>query len=223
MTAPLSAHFVTAYLQEIGVQTPLLPAYRAVTQPTESNRPLPVKALLQHMPTIQPAVAKPVAPQPIITPPVIDKQPVPPAAITIPVVQTDTPLSALAQQVACCTACDLSQRRTQTVFACGDPAADLMFIGEAPGADDDRQGEPFVGKIGQLLNRMINAIGMKREQVYLTHSIKCMPPWNRDPSGQEVAACRAYLDAQIHAVKPRVICLLGRIAAHHVLNTDDSL
>jgi len=222
VTVPLSADFIAAYLHEVGVQTPLLAAYR--TAPAQVIVPTPVKTLVTQTPAVQATMTKPVAPKPDITPPpVVAKQPTPAPIITPPVIPTDTPLSALALQVASCTACELSQRRTQTVFACGDPAAELMFIGEAPGADEDRQGQPFVGKAGQLLNRMINAMGMKREQVYLTHSIKCMPPWNRDPSGQEIAACRAYLDAQIHAVKPRVICLLGRIAAHHLLKTDESL
>lgn len=222
MTAPLSAEFVTAYLHEVGVQTPLLTAYR--TAPEETIAPTHVKTLVAQTIAVQATTPKPVVPKPNITPPpIVAKQPIPSPIITPPVILTDTPLSALALQVASCTACELSQRRTQTVFACGDPAAELMFIGEAPGADEDRQGQPFVGKAGQLLNRMITAMGMKREQVYLTHSIKCMPPWNRDPSGQEIAACRAYLDAQIHAVKPRAICLLGRIAAHHVLKTDEGL
>ncbi len=126
-------------------------------------------------------------------------------------------------RVASCTACDLHSTRTQTVFGTGDREAGWMFIGEAPGADEDRQGEPFVGRAGQLLNAMIQAIGLRREQVYIANILKCRPPRNRDPRPEEVACCERYLHRQVELVQPRVILALGRIAAHNLLKTDVSL
>lgn len=126
-------------------------------------------------------------------------------------------------RVASCTACDLHSTRIQTVFGTGDREADWMFIGEAPGADEDRQGEPFVGRAGQLLNAMIQAIGLRREQVYIANILKCRPPRNRDPRPEEVACCERYLHRQVELVQPRVILALGRIAAHNLLKTDVSL
>ena len=126
-------------------------------------------------------------------------------------------------RVASCTTCDLHSTRTQTVFGTGDREADWMFIGEAPGADEDRQGEPFVGRAGQLLNAMIQAIGLGREQVYIANILKCRPPRNRDPRPEEVACCERYLHRQVELVQPRVILALGRIAAHNLLKTDVSL
>jgi len=109
------------------------------------------------------------------------------------------------------------------VFGAGDPAADLMFIGEGPGAEEDRQGLPFVGPAGELLNKIIVAIGMRREEVYIANVVKCRPPQNRDPEADEAAACRPYLEAQIEAVRPRVIVALGRIAAHNLLGVSGPL
>lgn len=122
-----------------------------------------------------------------------------------------------------CTACRLCETRTQVVFGVGSPDARLMFIGEAPGADEDRQGEPFVGAAGQLLDRIIVAMGLAREQVYIANTVKCRPPHNRDPEPDELAACRHFLERQVAAIAPDVIVLLGRIAAQAVLETDASL
>lgn len=129
----------------------------------------------------------------------------------------------LQQRVAKCQLCDLSQTRTQTVFGVGDHQADLMIIGEAPGADEDRQGEPFVGRAGQLLNAMLQAIGLQRQQVYIANILKCRPPNNRDPSQAEAVQCQDYLFRQITLVQPKLILVLGRIAAHRLLNTDAPL
>jgi uracil-DNA glycosylase len=142
----------------------------------------------------------------------------PPAAN--PVAAMDWP--ALEQAVAGCRACGLCARRTKTVFGVGDRAAAVMFVGEGPGADEDRQGEPFVGRAGQLLNRMLAAAGCKREQVYIANVVKCRPPNNRNPSPDEAAACRAYLERQIELVSPRLIVCLGLVPAHNLLGTTDS-
>jgi uracil-DNA glycosylase family 4 len=122
--------------------------------------------------------------------------------------------------VTACTRCRLHESRTQTVFGVGDPAAEWMIIGEAPGAEEDRRGEPFVGRAGKLLDEMLLAIGEKRESVFIANILKCRPPNNRDPSADEAASCRPYLDRQIELVGPRVILAVGRIAAQQLLQTD---
>ena len=129
----------------------------------------------------------------------------------------------LERAVAQCTQCELHATRTQTVFGTGDPDADLLIIGEAPGRDEDLQGEPFVGRAGQLLNAMLAAIGYQRKQVYIANILKCRPPNNRDPREEEAAACNGWLQQQIELIQPHVILALGRIAAHKLLNTDQSL
>jgi len=126
----------------------------------------------------------------------------------------------LASTVAGCTACPLHRTRTQTVFGVGDRAASLLVVGEAPGADEDRQGEPFVGRAGQLLNAMLKAIRLTREEVYIANVLKCRPPNNRDPKPEEAAACSAYLDRQIELIQPRAILAVGRIAAQWLLQSD---
>ncbi|MCB1774935.1 MAG: uracil-DNA glycosylase [Gammaproteobacteria bacterium] len=123
--------------------------------------------------------------------------------------------------VPACTACQLHQARTRTVFGVGSESADLMIVGEAPGAEEDRQGEPFVGRAGQLLNAMLAAIGLERQQVYIANIIKCRPPGNRDPHRDEADACRDYLLRQIALIRPRVLLSVGRISAHNLLGCDD--
>jgi len=119
-----------------------------------------------------------------------------------------------------CTKCPLHATRTQTVFGVGSRHARWMFIGEAPGADEDRQGEPFVGRAGQLLNAMLFAMGLKREEVYIANVLKCRPPGNRDPQPEEVAQCEPYLLRQIEFIRPALIIALGRHAAHSLLKTE---
>ncbi len=128
---------------------------------------------------------------------------------------------ALQQAVSNCRACGLCETRTRTVFGVGDQQARLMIIGEAPGADEDRQGEPFVGRAGQLLTAMLAAIGLQRDQVYIANVLKCRPPGNRDPHADEVAACRAYLDRQIALIQPDLILSVGGVSAKNLLQTDD--
>ena len=113
--------------------------------------------------------------------------------------------------------------RTQVVFGVGNPNADLMFVGEAPGADEDEQGEPFVGRAGQLLTKIIEAIGLKREDVYIANIIKCRPPGNRNPEPDEVEQCEPFLFRQVEAVKPKVIVALGKFAAQSLLRTTDPI
>ena len=132
-------------------------------------------------------------------------------------------LHQLAEAVRDCRQCRLQQGRTQVVFGIGNPDADLVFVGEAPGQDEDRQGEPFVGRSGQLLTRIIEAIGLTREQVYLLNIIKCRPPDNRNPRPDEVAACRPILEAQLACLQPRVLCALGTFAAQALLQTDETI
>jgi len=122
-----------------------------------------------------------------------------------------------------CVACDLHRTRKNTVFGVGDSNADWMIIGEAPGADEDQQGEPFVGRAGQLLNKMLQAIGLSRQQVFIANILKCRPPNNRDPRPEEVLQCSAYLRRQVELVKPNIILAVGRIAAQQLLKTDSSL
>jgi len=129
----------------------------------------------------------------------------------------------LEQAVKQCMACSLHQTRTQTVFGVGNREAKLMIIGEAPGFYEDQQGQPFVGRAGQLLNRMLKAIGMEREQVYIANILKCRPPNNRDPLPEEVQTCTPFLDQQIALIQPRLLLAVGRIAAHYLLKTKSSL
>jgi len=125
--------------------------------------------------------------------------------------------TSLRDAVSQCTLCDLHQSRTQTVFGVGNPRAEWMLIGEAPGADEDRQGEPFVGRAGQLLNNMIRAIGLDRESVFIANILKCRPPGNRDPRPGEVTCCEPYLRQQIELIQPKIILALGRVAAQNLL------
>ena len=129
-------------------------------------------------------------------------------------------LDVLQARVSGCTNCRLHAGRTQTVFGTGPAEADWMLIGEAPGAEEDKQGKPFVGRAGKLLTAMLTSIGLDREKVFIANILKCRPPNNRDPSADEVAACEEYLKAQIQLVNPRMILALGRIAAQNLLKSE---
>lgn len=126
----------------------------------------------------------------------------------------------LESQVAQCQRCELYKTRTHAVFGVGNRNTRLMIIGEAPGANEDKQGEPFVGRAGKLLNSMLKAIGFNREEVYIANVVKSRPPSNRDPLPEEVAACIPYLERQIELIKPEMILVVGRIAAQHLLKTN---
>ena len=137
--------------------------------------------------------------------------------------QRQSALLAVAEEASGCEKCGLSQGRKTVVFGSGDVSAELMFVGEGPGAQEDRLGLPFVGPAGELLTRIIEAIGLRREDVYIANIVKCRPPRNRDPLPDEVAACRGYLESQIRLVRPKVLVALGRVAAQTLLGTDSSL
>ena len=129
-------------------------------------------------------------------------------------------LEALAAEASTCQLCALSQGRKSVVFGTGNPRADLMLIGEGPGAEEDRQGLPFVGPAGELLNKILHAISLSRDDVYIANIVKCRPPGNRDPQPDEVDACRPYLERQIDLIAPKIILLLGRVAAQTLLGND---
>jgi DNA polymerase len=187
------------YLQAMGVT--LWESRDRVAEPVVATVAAIAASIVETPP---PAVARPVIP-------VVSKTPDAPDWATL---QT---------QVASCMKCDLHKTRKNTVFGVGDPAAPWMFVGEAPGADEDARGEPFVGRAGQLLNAMLFAMGLKREAVYIANVLKCRPPNNRDPQPNEVACCEPYLLRQIDSIKPKVIVALGRHAAHSLLKTDTPL
>jgi DNA polymerase len=129
-------------------------------------------------------------------------------------------LKEVQEELGDCRRCKLHAKRKNIVFGEGSPAARLMFVGEAPGADEDMQGRPFVGKAGQLLTRIINAIDLERSDVYIANIIKCRPPSNRDPEEDEIQTCIPFLKKQLEIIQPRIICALGRLAAQALLETD---
>ncbi|MDH3336563.1 MAG: uracil-DNA glycosylase [Gammaproteobacteria bacterium] len=135
-------------------------------------------------------------------------------------VPADLGWSGLRDTVAGCTRCPLHKSRTQTVFGVGNPDADWMIIGEAPGAEEDRRGEPFVGRAGKLLDEMLRAVGQTRDSAFIANILKCRPPNNRDPKPEESSECRGYLERQLELVQPRIILAVGRIAAQLLLDTD---
>jgi uracil-DNA glycosylase len=182
-----------------------------------------------------PEVQRPAAPPPVPRPPVgAVVRPLRPAPVLAEAPSVRAPQSVLASPpdttglswaqllagVQECRRCALCESRTQTVFGVGDPAARWMIVGEAPGADEDRQGEPFVGRAGQLLNAMLQAIGQPRATVYIANVLKCRPPGNRDPLPDEVRQCLPNLQRQIELVDPALIVCVGRVAAQNLLGVD---
>jgi uracil-DNA glycosylase family 4 len=159
--------------------------------------------------------------QPVVAAPATDVPPV--AEVSQPLAVSDLDWQTLQSRVENCTLCDLHATRSQSVFGTGNRDADWLLVGEAPGRDEDQQGEPFVGRAGQLLNAMLRAIGLQREQVYIANILKCRPPNNRDPKPQEVVCCEPYLMRQIALIQPRLIVALGRVAAQNLLNTEAAI
>src|SRR3954468_3791000 len=166
---------------------------------------------------LPPITAPPPAPDPLTVPRPTASGPAP---------DPDAPaqrlheLTLLAEKCSRCTRCpELAATRTQTVFGVGPVGADLVFVGEAPGADEDRLGEPFVGAAGQLLNRIIAACGLRREDIFICNILRCRPPGNRQPKPEEAANCREYLDGSIDLVRPKAICCWGAVAAQNLLGT----
>jgi uracil-DNA glycosylase family 4 len=145
------------------------------------------------------------------------------AAAVIDALSGNPALDELRDAVACCTRCVLAESRTQTVFGSGSPAADLMFVGEAPGFHEDKQGVPFVGSAGQLLGKLLAGIGLTREQVFVANVLKCRPPGNRDPQPEEIASCESHLFRQIELIEPKVICTLGNFATKLLSGKPDGI
>jgi DNA polymerase len=160
----------------------------------------------------------------VTSPPALAASP-PAAAMNPPAATVEPPMdwAALEACVRDCRRCVLHEGRTQTVFGLGDRRAEWMVVGDAPGAEEDRQGEPFVGPAGQLLTAMLAAIGLARETVYLTNALKCRPPDDRDPRPDEAGRCLAYLQQQVDLVRPRIIVAFGRVAAQSLLGTTAAL
>ncbi|MCV6639161.1 uracil-DNA glycosylase [Candidatus Albibeggiatoa sp. nov. NOAA] len=185
---------------DIWVRRELIVEHVAPEMPVRSSPP-PVAVKPQVKPVIQPATPTPTKP-----------------------VQVDhIGWDELRQEVAKCTACPLHQSRTQTVFGVGNPNADILLIGEAPGADEDRKGEPFVGRAGQLLNKMLYAIQLQREDIFIANILKCRPPDNRNPTAEEKLCCTPFLKRQIALIQPKVIIALGRVAATFLLDNDKAM
>ena len=159
------------------------------------------------------------------TPETQAKEETPGDATTVPAVIQDKveALKAIREDIGDCTRCALHRRRTHIVFGVGNVNADIMFVGEGPGADEDLQGEPFVGRAGQLLNNMISAMGLRREAVYIANVVKCRPPQNRTPEKEECDTCSPFLFRQIEVVKPRMIIALGAVAAKNLLTINDTM
>jgi uracil-DNA glycosylase family 4 len=143
-----------------------------------------------------------------------------PPAISLETKEAEPVWQALQEEVRACRRCGLCETRTQTVFGVGDRRAEILVIGEAPGQDEDEQGEPFVGRAGQLLNSMLRAMGNPRETVYIANILKCRPPGNRNPNPTEVSSCISYLERQIDLIQPRLILAVGGIAAKNLLSSD---
>lgn len=133
--------------------------------------------------------------------------------------EPEQPWEDLVSEAMACTRCRLAEGRTQVVFGVGDRHADLMFVGEGPGQEEDRQGEPFVGRAGRLLTQLVEDIGLRRDDVYIANVVKCRPPGNRDPKPDEIAACSPYLEAQLAHIRPRVVMSLGNFATKRLLDT----
>jgi DNA polymerase len=189
------------YYREMGIhdfyRRPVEEGVELVLQPTAEGLPA------ENMP---PAKTKPTAATP---PPAIGDKP--------------SALNLIREDIGDCTRCRLHKGRTNLVFGVGNVNADLMFVGEGPGADEDAQGEPFVGRAGQLLNNMISAMGLKREEVYIANVVKCRPPGNRTPEKDECDTCSPFLMRQIDVIKPKVIVALGAVAAKNLLAVNDSM
>jgi DNA polymerase len=153
-----------------------------------------------------------------------EPEPVADSASPLPLIRSPEALAAIRNELGDCTRCKLhGLGRRQIVFGVGNPAADVMFVGEAPGADEDIQGIPFVGRAGQLLTKMIEAMGLRRDEVYIANVLKCRPPGNRDPQPDEVESCEPFLFKQIASVQPQVIIALGAFAARTLLKTLDPI
>lgn len=201
----------------------VLPRGRAIAPPPREAAPEPTPAAAA-VPRPEAVAPSPPTPPP---PPVRSQPPQPSEATTSPATaeagDVEAMLQALRQQVLSCTRCKLHEGRRHAVFGEGNPRARVMFVGEAPGANEDQTGRPFVGAAGQLLDRIITgAMGLQRQDVYIANINKCRPPGNREPAPDEVASCLPFLRAQIECIRPEVIVCLGRVAAQNLLGSQES-
>jgi uracil-DNA glycosylase len=210
-----------------------LRAPRALRQRLESLQragveQLPRVALPEPLARAAPAPPPPAAApaRPLLRPEPVMKHPAPASAAPpkLKATEKQRQLRSLCEQVQSCRLCpELVANRTQTVFGVGNPQTRLCFFGEAPGADEDRQGEPFVGRAGQLLDKIIEACTLKRSDVYILNTVKCRPPGNRNPNPDEVANCRPYFEQQLEIIRPEFICCLGLVSATALLDTKLSI
>lgn len=228
MTPPAPLGDILAYLSEIGYGDfylrPPVPDRRPMVQsqppmqPAQQAPPAPVR-VAGAPPEPAPELTVP-PPLPVLEPPPATLRAVEPG----PGAETRlAELKSLADAVAVCSRCRLAEGRMNVVFGAGNANADLMLIGEGPGAEEDRQGLPFVGPAGELLTRIIQAIEMKRDDIYIANVVKCRPPGNRDPQPDEVQACRGYLEKQVALVRPRILIALGRVAAQALLGNESPI
>lgn len=199
-------------------------AATAVPAPADGQPPMAVPAA--PAPAVKPA--PPATASPTLMPPNLDQlaslNRTAPTDAPLPPAQRAAALDAIRQEIGDCTRCPLAfAGRSRIVFGNGDPNAELLFVGEGPGADEDEQGEPFVGRAGQLLNNMIGAMGLRREQVYVANIVKCRPPKNRVPEPTEALTCSPFLFRQIGVVRPKLIVALGATAATYMLGTRSAL
>jgi uracil-DNA glycosylase family 4 len=181
---------------------------------TSASASTRAEVTITPVPSAPPVIG--VAPESQVSPP--SEPPV--ASTTLPALEPVAPLEQIAKDIASCRACALCSTRLTTVPGAGDARAEVLFVGEAPGAEDDASGQPFTGKDGELLSRMITAMGLSREQVFITNVIKCRPPASRPPVADEAAACLGFLHRQIEALRPQVICTLGNLPLRALLGDD---
>ncbi len=209
-----------AWLRELGIErvwgaTAPVPAVAMesatpvqATQPVAEPPPIPVRQMRREQ-------------SPVVPPPTVAEAPVP--AAPAPVQDPDAAWAQLQAEVSTCTACALCQGRTQTVFGSGPRDAQWLVIGEGPGEQEDRQGKPFVGRSGQLLDNMLRAVGQTRDTVFVTNVVKCRPPRNRNPEPEEIAACRPFLERQLALLAPRQAMSVGKVSAQSLLGTDATI
>jgi uracil-DNA glycosylase family 4 len=207
--------------EEILKELELLPVWRPRNAPEVQAAPTEPAPAAAVIPVIAEAPAQPIAM--VETPLAQEAETVTPPSFRKAEI-ADMDWEALEAAAKACEACSLAQTRIQTVFGVGDRNAEWLFVGEAPGAEEDRRGEPFVGQAGKLLDNMLAAISLKRgDNVYIANVLKCRPPENRDPHGEEVVKCDPFLKRQVELIKPRLIVAMGRFAAQSLLNTDSSI
>jgi DNA polymerase len=216
----MSVDFQEAYLKEIGVQTPI--SSFAGDKSAQSVAP---KAHVEPQAYVEPVAQTPVmvAEPQASSESMLESPQQPEISVNTSATVSSDSLAGLKIKAEACKACELVESRNKLVFGEGNAQADLLFIAEAPGRDEDLAGKPFVGVGGTLFERMLVSIGIQRDDVYMMHGVKCRPQHNRDPKPVEFAACESFLTAQVEHVQPKVICMLGRVVAQTLLKTDASL